>query len=80
MQHTPPECIHQSTFLGLIKVKCIGDTKYTPMHVCNVFGRCLPKFKGPWTEDQRHAEGAMFHLCHSRQSHCDRYEEKVQTV
>lgn len=76
-----PVCIHQGERAGVVKVACkgCGGTRVNIEHrsaKCDIFGFCLPTFRGPWDKDHE-IESKLYALCRPRDGACPHYEPRI---
>lgn len=71
------QCKHQLESVGLVKVACKCQHKKGQNHEafkCDLRGRCIPTFRGPWQRSQIGVESRLYTLCHARKGRCPDYE------
>ena len=78
MENAKPveSCIYQGSLIGPVKVECAvrANTIYMRnAYQCQIYGRCLPEFKGPWKKTQKFESG-IYTLCHTRRKSCPDYK------
>ena len=71
-------CRYQQQMIGVLKVKCLniqGEIRHTTSCACELHGRCLPYWRGPWHFEQQEVEAKLYTLCHHADgSRCPDYQ------